>query len=352
MTDIDTPEIPRGTDTASDGEPVLSLRGMSVEFTSLDGRPFNAVQDVTLDIGPRETLGLVGESGCGKSTLARAALGLVPTSAGSVRLLGRDLTETRGKALRRMRRSATMVFQDPRGCLDPRMSIYRIIEEPLRVHGMGDRGQRRSTVLEMMDLVGLPSSFVDRRPSQLSGGQQQRVGIARALITRPALVVCDEPVSALDVSIRAQTMNLLADLRDTLDVAFLFIAHDLAVVRHLSDRVAVMYLGRVVEEGPADQLFSDPRHPYTQGLVAAILRADPSARERLDDVERLAAGDLPSPIDPPPGCAYSTRCPYALDDPCRSQLPLLSVLDATGAHRGACHRIGDIPELAEQARAT
>jgi oligopeptide/dipeptide ABC transporter ATP-binding protein len=340
-------------DSTGAAESVLELRDLSVSFASQDGRRFRAVNGVSLRIGRRETVGLVGESGCGKSTLARAALKLVPIETGQVLLLGQDLTGVKGAALRSMRSRAQMIFQDPRGSLDPRMSIADIIGEPLRVHGMFDRAGRRDAVGEMMELVGLPETFADRRPSQLSGGQQQRVGIARALITRPALVVCDEPVSALDVSIRAQIMNLLADLRETLDVAFLFIAHDLAVVRHLSDRVVVMYLGRIVEEGPAEQIFSDPRHPYTQGLVAAILRADREARDRLEAVERLAAGDLPSPIDPPPGCTYNTRCPYALDDPCGSRVPGLADIAGVplGEHRVACHRTAEIPEIAAEARA-
>jgi len=298
---------------------------------------------VSLTIGRRETVGLVGESGCGKSTLARAALSLVPIASGTVRLLGQDPTALSHGDLRRLRRNAQMIFQDPRGSLDPRMTVAEIIGEPLRVHGIDSRATRSGEVRSMMDLVGLPATFAGRKPSQLSGGQQQRVGIARALVTKPALVVCDEPVSALDVSIRAQIMNLLADLRDTLDVAFLFIAHDLAVVRHLSDRAAVMYLGRIVEEAPADELFSNPRHPYTRGLVAAILRADTGARDRLEAVEHLAAGELPSPVDQPSGCAYQTRCPFAVDDPCRARRPPLDVVDVATRHAVACHRRDELP---------
>ncbi|HWL42134.1 MAG TPA: oligopeptide/dipeptide ABC transporter ATP-binding protein [Ilumatobacter sp.] len=339
-------EAPAGaTGDAPVQQPVVEVDHVSVAFAS-GSRRFRAVNDVSLTIAPRETLGLVGESGCGKSTLARAVLKLVPVESGTVHLLGQDLATLHGSALRGVRRHAQMIFQDPRGSLDPRMTIGEIIGEPLRVHRIGDRRSRAADVAEMMDLVGLPASFIDRRPSQLSGGQQQRVGIARALVTRPALVVCDEPVSALDVSIRAQVMNLLADLRDSLDVAFMFIAHDLAVVRHLSDRVAVMYLGRIVEEGPADELFANPRHPYTQGLVAAILRADNGARDRLETVQRLASGDLPSPVNPPKGCAYHTRCPYALDDPCVARRPLLSALEPDAAtHRVACHRVAEIPRI-------
>ena len=330
-------------------EPVLAIDRLSVVFEGLDKRRFRAVNDVSLEIAPRETVGLVGESGCGKSTLARAALGLVPIHDGRVRLLGRDLGQLKRSEMRGLRRHAQMIFQDPRGSLDPRMTIEDIVAEPLRVHGLAHGAALTTQLTEMMDLVGLPSTFRQRKPSQLSGGQQQRVGIARALITKPALVVCDEPVSALDVSIRAQIMNLFADLRDALDVAFLFIAHDLAVVRHLSDRVAVMYLGKVVEEGPADDLFAHPRHPYTQGLVAAILHADSGARDRLEAVARLASGDLPSPVDLPPGCAYHTRCPYAEDDPCRRQVPLLEhVDDGAPSHHAACHLVAQIPDISVQ----
>ncbi len=343
MSDVRPPQ-----QRSDDGSVVLELDDLVVRFYSADGRPITAVDHVSLRVGRRETLGLVGETGCGKSTLARAALKLVPIHAGRVNLLGRNLADLDGEELRRVRRHSQMIFQDPLGSLDPRMTVERIIGEPLKVHRIGEAAERADSVREMMDLVGLPGELAERRPGQLSGGQQQRVGIARALITRPSLVICDEPVSALDVSIRAQILNLLADLRDTLDVSFLFIAHDLAVVRHLSDRVAVMYLGRIVEEGPVEQIFSEPRHPYTQGIVAAILRADGQARQRLQLVHRLAAGDLPSLLDPPPGCRYQSRCPYALDDPCRLVDPEAEPVDGTDVaadaapHRVACHRHGEI----------
>ena len=341
MSGAGSPPQPAGPDAA-----VLEVDDLVVRFESADGRPITAVDHVSLRIGRRETLGLVGETGCGKSTLARAALKLIPFDEGKVKLLGRDLGDLGGEELRSVRRHCPMIFQDPRGSLDPRMTVGRIIDEPLKVHRLGDAAERAEQVREMMDLVGLPEELHGRRPVQLSGGQQQRVGIARALITRPSLVICDEPVSALDVSIRAQILNLLADLRDTLDVSFLFIAHDLAVVRHLSDRVAVMYLGRIVEEGPVERIFSEPRHPYTQGLTAAILRADSRARERLQLVDRLAAGDLPSLLDPPTGCRYNSRCPYALDDPCRSVPPETEAVgdagDEAAMHRVACHRHAEI----------
>jgi oligopeptide/dipeptide ABC transporter ATP-binding protein len=346
MTQVDHRDGSAGSGEVPSSQPVLTIEDLVVRFQSHDGRPFTAVDNVSLQIGRRETVGLVGETGCGKSTLARAALKLVPIAAGQIDLLGHDLASLKGSALRRIRSRSQMIFQDPRGSLNPRMNVGRIIGEPLRVHGIGSRSDQGSAVREMMDLVGLPEELIDRRPGQLSGGQQQRVGIARALITRPALVICDEPVSALDVSIRAQILNVLADLRDSLDVSFLFIAHDLAVVRHLSDRVAVMYLGRVVEEGPADLIFTEPRHPYTQGLVAAILRADTRTRERLRVVDRLAAGDLPSLLAPPQGCRYQTRCPYALDDPCRRTDAITEPIEASGPdarHLVACHRWREIP---------
>ena len=346
---------PAGPDASRDASsnsprssvPVLSLKEVVVRFKSREGIPITAVDGVSLKIMRRETVGLVGETGCGKSTLARASLGLVPVQDGQVELLDQDIGKLPRGELRSLRRRCQMIFQDPRGSLNPRMSVGSIIKEPLKVHGIGEKDSWAEEVNEMMELVGLPAELLDRRPVQLSGGQQQRVGIARALITRPSLVICDEPVSALDVSIRAQILNLLADLRDTLDVSFLFIAHDLAVVRHLSDRVAVMYLGRIVEEGPVDRIFAQPRHPYTQGLVAAILHADVQARRRLKLVERLASGDLPSLLDPPEGCRYQSRCPYALDDPCRSVAPEDEATDelleeAEAAHLVACHRWREI----------
>ncbi len=343
------PEEDPGVDSSAPLEegdrdtPVLLLEDLVVRFKSMEGIPITAVDRVSLRINRRETVGLVGETGCGKSTLARAALKLVPFQEGHVTLLGHDLAGLRNTELRSLRRRCQMIFQDPRGSLNPRMTVGRIIGEPLRVHGIGERREQAEAVREMMDLVGLPDELYARRPVQLSGGQQQRVGIARALITRPALVICDEPVSALDVSIRAQILNLLADLRDSLDVSFLFIAHDLAVVRHLSDRVAVMYLGRIVEEGPVGEIFAQPRHPYSQGLVAAILRADGFARQRLGQVRRLAAGDLPSLLNPPEGCRYQSRCPYALDDPCRKTPPPDFVDSSSGVSRlVACHRWEEI----------
>jgi oligopeptide/dipeptide ABC transporter ATP-binding protein len=325
---------------------LLSVRDLTVRYPGAQG-PVTAVDGVSLDVRPGETVGLVGESGCGKSTLGRAILRLVEPDAGSVSFDGQDLLATGGADLRRLRRELQVIFQDPRGALDPRMRIRDIVGEPLRVHGLGDRAARRARVDAMLADVGLGAELGDRWPTELSGGQQQRVGIGRALITDPKLVVCDEPVSALDVSVQAQVVNLLHDLRDRTGVAYLFIAHDLAVVRHLSDRVAVMYLGAIVEEGDAHEVFARPLHPYTKALLASVLRADESAPSRLALTGRYVTGDVPSPADLPSGCRFHTRCPNALDR-CRTEVP--AVEPATGDHardhRVACHRweeLGDVP---------
>ncbi len=307
---------------------VLEVNDLVVRFGT-GTEAITPVNGVSLRLQAGETLGLVGESGCGKSTLARAILQLIRPSSGRVRLGEHDLTSLRGSALRSMRTRLQIVFQDPRGSLDPRMDVASLISEPLKVHRLAGRAERTRRAHEIMERVGLDAAYAKRRPSELSGGQQQRVGIARALITNPAVVICDEPVSALDVSIQAQVINLIADLQADGDVAFLFIAHDLAVVRRLSHRVAVMYLGRVVEAGPSEEIFGRPAHPYTQGLVASIVRASLDARHRLMEARRLAPGDLPSLLDPPSGCTYHTRCPYAVDV-CREEVP---VLDGVACHR-------------------
>ena len=317
---------------------VLEVSDLVVRFKVGDAY-ITPVNGVSLRLRPGETLGLVGESGCGKSTLARAVLQLIRPDSGRVLLGDKDLTRLRGSALRSLRTRLQMVFQDPRGSLDPRKSVLSLISEPLKVHRLADRGERKRRAHQIMERVGLDAAYAQRRPSELSGGQQQRVGIARALITDPAVVICDEPVSALDVSIQAQVINLIRDLQSDLDTAFLFIAHDLAVVRRLSRRVAVMYLGRVVEQGPRDQIFGQPAHPYTKGLVASIVRADVNARHKLAEARRLVSGDLPSLLDPPPGCAYNTRCPYAVEI-CREAAPSLDTV--VGHGHVACHRWREI----------
>ena len=316
--------------------PVLEVEDIVVEFDTEGGR-ITAVDGVSLHLDEGETLGLVGESGCGKSTLARAVMQLVKPVRGSVHLEGIDLAGLSRRELRRRRHRIQMVFQDPRGSLDPRMSVATLIGEPLRVHKIGDRSGRARAVADAMDLVGLPSSVADRLPSELSGGQQQRVGIARAIVTDPAVLVCDEPVSALDVSIQAQIINVLDELRDALQLAILFIAHDLSVVRHLSDRVAVMYLGQIVETGTSAGVFATPSHPYTQALISAVPRADADSAARLQTARRLVRGELPSLLDPPSGCRYRTRCPYATEE-CAASEPLPEpVGPAGGLHSVRCH---------------
>ena len=320
---------------------VLEVDDVVVEFDT-DGGRITAVDGVSMHLATGETLGLVGESGCGKSTLARAIMQLVRMTRGSVRLEDTDLGSLSSRELRRMRHRIQMVFQDPRGSLDPRMNVSALIGEPLRVHGIGDRASRARDVAEAMELVGLPAAVADRLPSELSGGQQQRVGIARAIVTDPAVLVCDEPVSALDVSIQAQIINVLDELRDELDLAMLFIAHDLSVVRHLSDRVAVMYLGQIVETGAASEVFGEPRHPYTQGLISSVPRADAESAARLQTARRLVLGELPSLLDPPSGCRYRTRCPYATPQCAELEPRPESVGPAGGLHSVRCHHHGAI----------
>jgi oligopeptide/dipeptide ABC transporter ATP-binding protein len=323
----------------SAAQPLLSVHDLRVTFPAGEHGTITAVDSVSLEIGECETLGLVGESGCGKTTLGRAVLQLIRPSGGTVSFLGQELSALSGSALRSMRRHIQVVFQDPRGSLDPRMRVQQIVEEPLKVHKLGSGAERSRMVREMLQQVGLDASHERRRPSELSGGQQQRVGIARALIVRPRLVVCDEPVSSLDVSIQAQVLNLLQDLKARFGVAYLFIAHNLAVVRHISDRIAVMYLGQVVEQAPAEQLFQRPLHPYTQALIASVLQPDLGARAHLASTQQLVSGDVPTLLAPPPGCRYHPRCPFA-QDRCREERPALERAD--DGHVVACHFWRDI----------
>jgi oligopeptide transport system ATP-binding protein len=293
-----------------------------------------AVDGLTFDIHEGETLGLVGESGCGKSTTGRALLQLAKPTRGTVRFQEAELTTLLPGPLRRARRHMQMIFQDPSASLDPRLSVGSLISEPLEIHGLGTRAGRRERVLELLGLVGLSGDLEGRYPHQLSGGQRQRIGIARALATNPRFVVADEPFSALDVSLQAQVANLLSDLKERLRLTYLLIAHDLAVVRHLSDRVAVMYLGRIVELGTREAVFARPRHPYTQALLSAVprLRAGLGTRPRI-----VLSGDLPSPAHPPAGCRFHPRCPWATDL-CRRQDPETRDLGSAGEPHGvACH---------------
>ena len=298
-----------------------------------------AVDGVSFKLFRGETLALVGESGCGKSTTARLVLRLIEPTGGEVWFEGSNITSLRGDPMRKLRRRMQIVFQDPFASLNPRMTVAEILEEPLIVHAIGDRVARRARVNELLGLVGLAPYHAGRYPHEFSGGQRQRIGIARALAVEPALVVCDEPVSALDVSIQAQVVNLLKDLQTRLGLSYLFIAHDLAVVKHVADRVAVMYLGRIVEIGPKDQVFANPRHPYPRVLLSAIPRPDPHRKL----ARQVPGGDVPSPADIPPGCRFHTRCAYVIDR-CRSEDPGLHTL-APG-HLSACHRAEELPEAA------
>lgn len=299
--------------------PLLEVEGLVTRFAVKGGGWIRAVDGVDLALPRGGTLAVVGESGCGKSTLARSILRLVEPSAGRVRLDGEDLLALPPAALRRRRRDLQLVFQDPMASLDPRFPVGRSLAEPLLVHGVGGgRAARRARVLELLGLVGLDTAAAERHPHELSGGQRQRVGIARAIALEPKLVVLDEPVSALDVSVQAQILNLLLDLRERLGLAYLFISHDLGVVRAVADRVAVMYLGRIVEEAPADALFEAPAHPYTQALLDAVPRPDPARRRAGRAPPPL--GEPPSPERPPPGCPFHPRCPEAMAV-CRVEAP-------------------------------
>ncbi|MEO9120539.1 MAG: ABC transporter ATP-binding protein [Solirubrobacteraceae bacterium] len=310
---------------------MLELSGVNKTFRLHGGRSVRAVKDVSLIIPAGTTLGLVGESGCGKSTLARCIVGLHPVDTGSITFGGRELTSLSRRSLRGVRRELVMVFQDPFASLNPRRRVGEIIAAPLDIHDLCRGTERTRRVAAMLDRVGLSADHARRYPHEFSGGQRQRIGLARALITEPRLVVCDEPVSALDVSVQAQILNLLADLQSELSLTLVFIAHDLGVVRHIAHHVAVMYLGRIVEQGPADDLFGSPLHPYSSGLLAAVPVPDPAAW--IDDVDVLS-GDVPSITAALQGCDFHPRCPYA-DERCRTDVPDLREL-ATGRH-AACH---------------
>jgi oligopeptide/dipeptide ABC transporter ATP-binding protein len=327
-------------------EPILSVRHLVKEFPIFSSGlvrrrvgTVHAVSDISFDLYPGETLGLVGESGCGKSTTARAVLHLQPATSGEILFEGLDVTRMRKGDLRTLRRHMQLVFQDPYASLNPRISVNEIVAEPLRIHGRDTDGGR--VVAELMRRVGLNPEHGNRFPHEFSGGQRQRIGIARALALRPRVLVLDEPVSALDVSIQAGVINLLEDLQDELGLAYLFVAHDLSVVRHIADRVAVMYLGKIVEVGPADELFDDPLHPYTQALISAIPIPDPRLERRRERI--MVRGEVPSPSDPPSGCRFRTRCPKlpTLSEAdaarCSAEEPPLIARGHGEAHPAACH---------------
>jgi peptide/nickel transport system ATP-binding protein len=322
--------------------PLLEVRNLRKYFPVRAGvllrkiGDVHAVDDVSFNVHRGQTLGLVGESGCGKTTVGRTLLNLLPKSSGQVLFEGRDLSELKASEWRPMRRHMQIVFQDPMESLNSRHTVGRILEEPFVIHELGDTAMRRLWVGELLERVGLPPSAADRFPHEFSGGQRQRIGIARAIALKPKFIVCDEAVSALDVSIRAQIVNLLLELQREMQLALLFIAHDLAVVRHVSDDVAVMYLGSIVEQAPAAEIYTRPAHPYTRALISAIPIPDPRRqRERI-----VLEGDVPSPINPPSGCRFHTRCPFATDV-CRTTAPQWEAVSP--GHSVACHHWRELP---------
>lgn len=325
---------------------LVDVRGVKVHFPIKRGVIFDkvvghvyAVDGVDLQIRRGETYGLVGESGCGKSTLGRAILNLEPPTAGSVVFDGEDIAALSGEDLRRKRKDIQMVFQDPMGSLDPRQSVESLLIEGMKAHGLAkDEKGAAKRLRELLAAVGLPPAALKKYPHEFSGGQRQRIGIARALSVNPKLIVADEPVSALDVSVQAQVINLLEDLQEEFGLTYLVVAHDLAVVRHISDRIGVMYLGSLVEEADADDLYAQPLHPYTRALMSAVPVPDPLVEDRRERI--LLKGDLPSPANPPKGCRFHTRCPWRQETRCDTERPQLRVVEVDGvaaSHRVACH---------------
>lgn len=331
---------------ADNNTPLLKVEHLHKEFPTGSGfmggkfskKVVSAVNDVSFEIRAGETFGLVGESGCGKSTTGRAIMHLDPPTSGKVYFEGKDISKMNKKELKAMRREMQFIFQDPYASLNPRMTIGEIISEPMVIHGIGTPEERIERVRELLDVVGLNPEHINRYPHEFSGGQRQRVGIARSFILRPKLIICDEPVSALDVSIQAQVLNLLKDLQKQYGTAYLFIAHDLSVVQHISDRVAVMYLGKMVELSDWKSLYAEPNHPYTQALLSAVPIPDPDVQQSRKRI--ILAGDPPSPIDPPSGCRFHTRCPIA-QAKCSEETPEFREIGE--GHFCACHYAAPFP---------
>jgi oligopeptide/dipeptide ABC transporter ATP-binding protein len=341
MAVVPNPSTAEGT-TPPTGETLLSVKDLVMHFPLTQGIVFQrkvgavrAVDGLSFDIRRGETLGLVGESGCGKSTTGRAILQLHRPTSGEVQFEGVELTRLKGEALRKMRRKVQMIFQDPYASLNPRMTVGSIIGEPLDIHGLARGKEKQQRVEELLRVVGLNPYFANRYPHEFSGGQRQRIGIARALAVNPAFIVCDEPISALDVSIQAQIINLLEELQDEFGLTYLFIAHDLSVVRHISDRIAVMYLGKIVELADRLELYENPLHPYAKALLSAVPIPDPAIERKRERI--ILTGDVPSPVNPPSGCRFHTRCPLA-DTICREQEP--EFREITPGHWAACHFAG------------
>jgi len=318
-------------------DPLVTVTDLKVWFPVASGvmqrttGHVHAVDGVDLEIMPGETVGLVGESGCGKSTLGRTVIRLVEPTAGTITFKGEDITHRRGEKLRSLRREMAMIFQDPYASLDPRQTVGDIIGEPIDVHGLSKGRERQARIQELLRVVGMNPRFVDRYPHEFSGGQRQRIGIARALAVEPTFIVCDEPISALDVSIQAQIINLLENLQSKFKLTYLFIAHDLSVVKHISNRIAVMYLGKIMEMAPGQELYRRPRHPYTGSLLSAIPIPDPKIELKRERV--IIQGDVASPVNPPSGCRFRTRCPRAREH-CAEEVPPLESFGAD--HRAAC----------------